>query len=176
MERSLAERVVRDVHGEPLPGHVEAGVEDLGRLRWHARCGSPHRRSESTHPIEMPVNHPDEVDELFDAISYNKGGSVLDMIHQYIGFETFRQGISIYLSRHGLSNTQTGDLWDAIEEACRANGSDIPVRRIMDAWVFTPGHPVVSVERGEKPGTIKVSQQQFQFISEEQSTSLWPIR
>ncbi len=129
----------------------------------------------STHPIEMPVNHPDEVDELFDAISYNKGGSVLDMIHQYIGFETFRKGISIYLSRHGLSNTQTGDLWDALEEACRAEGSDIPVRRIMDAWVFTPGHPVVSVLRGEKPGTIKVSQQQFQFISEEPSTSLWPI-
>jgi puromycin-sensitive aminopeptidase len=129
----------------------------------------------STHPIEMPVNHPDEVDELFDAISYNKGGSVLDMIHQYIGFETFRQGISIYLKRHSLGNTQTGDLWDALEEACRANGSDIPVRRIMDAWVFTPGHPVVSVEQGSKPGTINVTQQQFQFLGEEQSTSLWPI-
>jgi puromycin-sensitive aminopeptidase len=129
----------------------------------------------STHPIEMPVNHPDEVDELFDAISYNKGGSVLDMIHQYIGFDTFRQGISIYLKRHGLGNTQTGELWDALEEACHANGSDIPVRRIMDAWVFTPGHPVVSVEQGDKPGTIKVSQQQFQFISEQPSTSIWPI-
>lgn len=129
----------------------------------------------STHPIEMPVNHPDEVDELFDAISYNKGGSVLDMIHQYIGFETFREGIRIYLKRHGLSNTQTGDLWDALEEACRLSGSNVPVRRIMDAWVFTPGHPVVSVERGEKPGTIKVTQQQFQFLNEEPSTALWPI-
>lgn len=129
----------------------------------------------STHPIEMPVNHPDEVDELFDAISYNKGGSVLDMIHQYIGFETFRKGVSIYLGRHGLGNTQTGDLWDALEEACKLAGLDTPVRRIMDAWVFTPGHPVVSVERGEKPGTIQVTQQQFMFIAENGEQVLYPI-
>lgn len=129
----------------------------------------------STHPIEMPVNHPDEIDELFDAISYNKGGSVLDMIHQFIGFEVFRQGISIYLKKHGLGNTETGDLWDALEESCHINGLDVPVRKIMDAWVFTPGHPVVSVEQGDKPGTIKVSQQQFRFLGDSESGTTWPI-
>jgi puromycin-sensitive aminopeptidase len=129
----------------------------------------------STHPIEMPVNHPDDADELFDAISYNKGGSVLDMIHQFIGFEVFRDGIRLYLQRHAYGNTETTDLWDALEESCRAHGLDVPVRWIMDCWVLTAGHPVVSVEMGEKPGSLNISQQQFLFLNEGQSTSLWPI-
>jgi len=129
----------------------------------------------STHPIEMPVNHPDDADELFDAISYNKGGSVLDMIHQFIGFEVFRDGIRLYLQRHAYGNTETTDLWDALEESCRTHGLDVPVRQIMDAWVLTAGHPVVSATLGEKPGTLRLSQQQFLFLNEGQSATLWPI-
>jgi len=129
----------------------------------------------STHPIEMPVNHPDDADELFDAISYNKGGSVLDMIHQFIGFEVFRDGIRLYLNRHAYGNTDTHDLWDALEESCRNHGLTVPVREIMDAWVFTAGHPVVSVEHGDKPGTIKLTQKKFRYLGDEDSSTLWPI-
>jgi puromycin-sensitive aminopeptidase len=128
----------------------------------------------STHPIEVPVFNADDVSEIFDAISYNKGGSVLDMIHQYIGFETFRKGISIYLKRHALGNTKTSDLWDALEESCRESGQDVPVRMIMDGWVLTPGHPVVMVE-GLSHWT-SWSQQRFRFLNDGDSTAtLWPI-
>ncbi|KAK2722015.1 hypothetical protein QYM36_002539 [Artemia franciscana] len=39
----------------------------------------------NSHPIEVPVNSPSEVDEIFDEISYNKGASVIRMLHSYIG-------------------------------------------------------------------------------------------
>jgi puromycin-sensitive aminopeptidase len=39
----------------------------------------------NSHPIEVPVGHPSEVDEIFDAISYSKGASVIRMLHDYIG-------------------------------------------------------------------------------------------
>jgi puromycin-sensitive aminopeptidase len=129
----------------------------------------------STHPIECPVNHPDEVAELFDLISYQKGCSVLYQIQQFMGDEIFRQGVVAYIDKHAFKNTETHDLWDALEESARKNDLDIPVRKIMDAWVFISGHPVVSVEEGKKPGSIELTQQLFKFLPEGGENVTWPI-
>ena len=43
----------------------------------------------TTHPIEVPVCHPSEIDHIFDVISYAKGASVLRMLHEFIGEDTF---------------------------------------------------------------------------------------
>jgi puromycin-sensitive aminopeptidase len=134
----------------------------------------------STHPIECAVNHPDEAAQLFDVISYEKGCSVLYQIHQYIGAETFRRGIAIYLKKHSYGNTETHDLWDALEEACKAAAAEsgdaapVPVREIMDRWVFTAGHPVVEVKT--KDGTsVELTQRPFKFLNDSSDTTLWPI-
>lgn len=120
----------------------------------------------STHPIECPVNHPDEVQELFDLISYEKGCSVLYQLDTFIGEDVFQNGIARYLKKHSYGNTETHDLWDALEEACRKARLDVPVRSLMDAWVFTAGHPVVEVAEGDADGFIVLSQKQFQFLPE----------
>ncbi|KAG1651324.1 Puromycin-sensitive aminopeptidase [Nymphon striatum] len=39
----------------------------------------------NSHPIEVPVGSPSEIDEIFDTISYNKGASVIRMLHNFIG-------------------------------------------------------------------------------------------
>ncbi len=129
----------------------------------------------STHPIECPIDHPNKIDELFDLISYEKGCSVLYQIHQFIGKDAFQKGIRAYLKKHAYKNTQTHDLWDALEESCRQSGSNVPVREIMDAWVFTPGHPVIEVKEGEQAGFITLSQKPFKFIQQEQDQTTWPI-
>ena len=51
----------------------------------------------TTHPIAVKVSSPNEIEEIFDEISYGKGGSVLRMIESYLGEETFRTGVSNYL-------------------------------------------------------------------------------
>jgi puromycin-sensitive aminopeptidase len=134
----------------------------------------------STHPIECPVNHPDEAAQLFDVISYEKGCSVLYQIHQYIGAETFRRGIAIYLKKHSYGNTETHDLWDALEVACKAAAAEsgeapVPVREIMDRWVFTAGHPVVEVKSHKDTGSVELTQRPFKFLSESADATLWPI-
>jgi puromycin-sensitive aminopeptidase len=130
----------------------------------------------STHPIESPVNHPDDAKELFDVISYEKGCSVLYQLHEYIGAENFRRGIAAYLKKHSYGNTETHDLWDALEESCKLADPihPIPVRKIMDAWVFTAGHPVVEVSTADMPGFVKLSQRPFQFLPDGKNT-LWPV-
>ena len=40
---------------------------------------------DNSHPIEIPVGHPEEVDEIFDIISYQKGSSIIRMLFHWIG-------------------------------------------------------------------------------------------
>ena len=71
----------------------------------------------NSHPIEVEVGHPSEVDEIFDNISYNKGASVIRMLFHYIGIDAFRKGMKQYLEKYTYSNAETGDLWACLEAA-----------------------------------------------------------
>lgn len=128
----------------------------------------------STHAVEIPVSHPDDIQQFFDTITYEKGGSLLFQYIQYAGFNTFRTGMRIYFERHALGNATVSQLWDALEEGAKVDGKDIPVRRLMDFWWKTAGHPVVSVAEGDKPGTIKVTQKKFQFLPAGDK-DVWPV-
>lgn len=96
----------------------------------------------SSHPIEIPVGHPSEIDEIFDDISYNKGASVIRMLHNFIGDQDFRKGMNLYLTKHQYGNTFTEDLWAALEEA-----SNKPVKDVMSTWTLQKGFPVITVEK-----------------------------
>ena len=106
----------------------------------------------TTRPIEFEVRSPAEAMAMADAITYEKGGSVLRMLEQYLGPETYRDAIRSYLRRHAYANTRTADLWSALEQE-----SGQPVGRIMDTWILQGGHPVVSVAGG------MISQKPFWF-------------
>ncbi len=97
----------------------------------------------ATRPIEYPVVSPADADGMFDVLTYEKGASVVRMLEQYLGADRFRAGIRRYMARHQYGNTETTDLWDAIEAE-----TGEPVRRIAESWIFQGGFPEVSVERG----------------------------
>lgn len=128
----------------------------------------------NSHPIEVPVGHPSEIDEIFDDISYNKGASVIRMLHKYIGDEDFRKGMNIYLTRHQYKNTFTEDLWAALEEASKK-----PVAAVMSTWTKQMGFPVVRVSiKEEKPGSTTLSLSQERFCADgnrNNSKALWII-
>ncbi len=97
----------------------------------------------STRPVEYEVVSPDDAGGMFDAITYEKGASVLRMLEQYLGAETFRAGIRDYIARHQYANATTTDLWDALEGA-----SGQPVRTMMETWIHQGGHPLVTYAGG----------------------------
>ncbi len=76
----------------------------------------------STHPIRAEVRSVAEAGEAFDLITYEKGGAVLRMIEGYLGEERFREGIRLYMRRHGRGNTVADDLWGALAEASQRAG------------------------------------------------------
>jgi puromycin-sensitive aminopeptidase len=94
----------------------------------------------ATRPVEFPVGRPEEAQGMFDVLTYQKGGSVLRMLEQFLGAEVFRDGIRDYLRTHAYSNTETADLWDALE---RSSGR--AVRSIMTTWIDQGGYPLVTV-------------------------------
>ena len=125
----------------------------------------------SSHPIEVPVKRADEVNEIFDAISYSKGSAVLRMLSKYLGEETFMEGIRRYLKKHAYGNTRTEDLWASLADA-----SGKPVEEVMSIWTKNVGHPVVTVT--EKGKGIHVKQNRFLKtgdVKPEDDKTLYPI-
>ncbi len=125
---------------------------------------------EHTHPIEVPVKHPDEIRTIFDTISYSKGASVIHMLHNYLGANVFRDGLRYYLKKHAYNNTVTLDLWNALEEV-----SGKPVKDFMNAWTTQPGFPLISAEINDND--ITISQQRF-FINPKHTKLpqlTWPV-
>lgn len=124
---------------------------------------------ENSHPIEVPINHPDEIRTIFDAISYAKGSSVIHMLQKYLGADTFRDGLRLYLKKHQYANTGTSDLWAALSEV---SGED--VGGFMNKWTAQTGFPLVSASQdGDK---ITLEQQRFLLNpSAEKSSETWPV-
>ena len=61
---------------------------------------------QSSHPISVPVGHPDAINEIFDSISYGKGASVIRMMENFLGLEAFNTGITDYLNKHKFGNAK----------------------------------------------------------------------
>jgi aminopeptidase N len=49
----------------------------------------------SSHPISVEVNNPDEINEIFDGITYGKGGSVIRMMNYFLGDKVFISGLNV---------------------------------------------------------------------------------
>lgn len=125
----------------------------------------------ATHPISVHVNSVAEIEEIFDDISYRKGGSVLRMLDYYAGMENFRRGLNIYLNKHAYSNATKSDLWNAIEAATIEAGNALPIEEIMNAWLNKPGYPILNVYSDENG--FRLTQKRFLFSG--QTNDLWPI-
>jgi puromycin-sensitive aminopeptidase len=145
---------------------VDAFRPEWDRWALHARSRSVAfdiDALDSTRPIEYPVHSPNEANGMFDTLTYIKGASVLRMLEQYLRPEGFREGIRRYLALHTHGNTETSDLWDALEAA-----TGEPVGASMDSWIWQGGFPLVSATA--RDGGVFLSQQRFRFDGETDDT------
>jgi len=122
----------------------------------------------STRPIEFTVISPDDAEAMYDVLTYEKGAAVVRMLEQYLGEDAFKAGVHHYLSKHAYGNTETTDLWDALEESA---GS--PVRAAMDTWIYQGGHPIIEVSASG--GRVTLRQRQFRYDNTGDTTWSVPI-
>lgn len=96
----------------------------------------------TTHPIDVKVKSPVEIREIFDAISYDKGGCVLRMLEHFVGEPNFRKGLRQYLKDFQYRNATGQELWSAIGRA-----SNMPVKSMVNSWLTQPGFPLLDIKR-----------------------------
>ncbi|XP_053152087.1 leucyl-cystinyl aminopeptidase isoform X2 [Hemicordylus capensis] len=110
----------------------------------------------SSHPISLAVQSPEEIEEMFDAVSYGKGASLLLMLKKYLHKDIFQAGIQTYLHNHSLESTRSDDLWDSMNKA--TNGT-VDVKNLMKTWTTQKGFPLVTIK---KNGTqIQLKQEKY---------------
>jgi aminopeptidase N len=125
----------------------------------------------SSHPIEVPIRNALDVDQIFDAISYSKGSSVIRMLAAHLGQQTFLRGVSNYLKAHTYGNATTQDLWSALSQA---SGQDI--NSLMEPWIRKIGFPILAV--GEESNQIRIKQSRYLStgdVTPEEDTTTWWI-
>lgn len=142
-------------------------IEEFVLRRWGMVGAFAADSLRSTHPVRGEVARPEEINQVFDEITYGKGASVLRMLEGYLGADRFRTGVTDYLNRYRYGNARTEDLWASLE---RASGQ--PVGRIVGPWTDRAGFPVVSAALGDRG--LELSQRQFLFQGSVEAPP-WPI-
>ena len=129
---------------------------------------------ETSHPIEVEVEDPAQIDEIFDMISYNKGSSIIRMLFSWLGEDAFRSGMNRYLNEKKHGNASTEDLWSALEQEGK------PVGKVMSTWTEKMGFPIISIANVRPCEDLKkvifdVKQKRFTFSDAQHSNDLWSI-
>jgi aminopeptidase N len=129
---------------------------------------------QATRPIRVKADTPDQISELFDAITYEKGAAVLRMVENMVGPDVFRTGVNNYLKKYAYGNASAEDFWAEIAAA-----SGTPVARIMGSFVDQSGSPLINIRtecKGERL-TVTATQERFSFdaTSSRSGTREWQI-
>ncbi len=127
----------------------------------------------TTHPVIQKIETVDQMNQAFDAISYQKGQAVITMLEGFASEDTWRNGLRVYMKRHAYANTVTNDLWQAMEDA-GAKG----LATIAHDFTQQPGIPLIRVAGARcADGTTQLSLTQGEFSSDRKDkTDATPLR
>ena len=104
----------------------------------------------TTHPIVADIPDTDAVHLNFDAITYEKGASVLKQLASWVGSERFYEGINAYFRRHEYGNTELPDFLRPLQEA---SGRDLTAWSRL--WLEKEGVNTLATEVDVEGGRIK---------------------
>ena len=104
----------------------------------------------STHPIVAVIDDIGDVEVNFDAITYDKGASVLKQLVAWVGLDAFQRGVGAYLAKHAGGNATLADLLAELEAASGRDLADWSSR-----WLETAGVNTLRLEvETDAAGTI----------------------
>jgi aminopeptidase N len=125
---------------------------------------------DSTRPIRTPVESTAEINQIFDAIAYNKAGAVVRMVEGFVGAPAYRAAINAYLSKFANGNATGEDYWNTIAQA-----TGKPVAGILSSYITQKSMPLVSVETSCEGGRTQVSLKQQPVSAAVPASTTWQI-
>lgn len=121
-----------------------------------------------SHPIQVENVTGDDIEDLFDDISYSKGACIVRMIHDFVGTIKFRNSLSSYFNEFAYANAQSHDLWRHLEVS-----SQIPITNVLKSWTIQQGYPLVTAKRNNF--IIELKQNRFLLDGTSEITWCVPI-
>ncbi|CAH1795198.1 unnamed protein product [Owenia fusiformis] len=113
----------------------------------------------SSHPlVKTDVNTPNDINQMFDSVTYSKGASVLNMIEGFMGAAKFQEAIRNFLKEYEFKTAITEQLWAEMQKVM---GPGFNVSGTMNTWVRQTGYPVLNVR--VEGNTIIASQDRFLY-------------
>ena len=129
----------------------------------------------SSHQISVEVENPDQINEIFDSISYAKGASVIRSMENFLTSAVFKGGLRKYLKRFSYMTATQDDLWHELTMEARLQGvfdDTMSVKEIMDTWTLQTGFPFVTVTRNYENNQINLQQDRFMLIEATENTTI----
>ncbi len=105
-------------NNEDMQGYIQSGSENKDLVRFHYA----------------------DKEEMFDAVSYNKGGRILNMLRNYVGDDAFFKSLNNYLTTNKFKAGEAGQLRLAFEEV---TGKDL--NWFWNQWYYGSGHPKLKI-------------------------------
>lgn len=113
----------------------------------------------TTHPVIQHVATVEQAGQVFDRITYQKGGAVISMLEQYVGESAWRTGVRRYMKVHAYGSTVSDDFWREIEKAAGK-----PIKTIAHDFTLQQGVPMIKVGAAVcTGGSTQVSLEQDEF-------------
>jgi aminopeptidase N len=109
---------------------------------------------EGTHPVIQPIADVLQASQAFDAITYEKGMSVIRMLESTTGQDAWRAAVRAYMKAHAYGNTVTDDLWAELDKV-----SPVSVSAIAHDFTLQPGIPLIRVQSTRRG--IRLTQDQY---------------
>lgn len=126
----------------------------------------------TSHKISIEVSNPDQINEIFDSISYSKGASIIRSMENFLTTDVFKRGLTNYLNQFLYQSATQDDLWAAMTLEAQKSGvfdDSMSVKTIMDGWTLQTGFPFITVTRNYKDDKINLEQRRF-ILMEANST------
>lgn len=113
----------------------------------------------TSHPLNKKLLNNDDISEMFDGITYNKGGSIIYMVSNIVGEKIFFPGLQRYLTKCAFGNGYPDLVWESIEEEALAQGRPVNLTASMKSWTDQSGYPLITIE--EQENKIRLKQQRY---------------
>ena len=127
----------------------------------------------NSHPIHVPIHNVDDIDSIFDAITYSKGASLMKMLCAYVTLPVFLKGVQSYIKAFRYSNASADDLWHHLSIA-----SDKDIKGFMDKWINTTGYPLIDASyttSGNGVALVLKQQRYYELQPAKPDDSIWWI-
>ena len=151
---------------------VNESFADFSEMLWaEHKYGKDEADSHSNDAMQNYLNTPDaktknlvrfhynDKEDVFDVVTYQKGGRILNMLRNYLGYEAFYKGLGLYLKTNAYGNGEAQQLRLALEQV---SGRDL--NWFFNQWYYGAGHPELKIsykyDDATKTQTVYLAQTQ----------------